>query len=132
MNFELELKGFKELESTFADLARKDEKIHKATVKAGGAVLAEVINDNAPRSAIGGKHPHIDEDIIVGNRIKRDEDGEIYAVVGPTKDTKYRVHLPEFGTIHQAANPFIRNSMVQANDKMLDAMEKVIKAGYKL
>nr|WGE08430.1 hypothetical protein P5658_09090 [Bacillus subtilis] len=50
----------------------------------------------------------------------------------PTKDTKFRVHLPEFGTIHQAANPFIRNSMVQANDKMLDAMEKVIKAGYKL
>nr|MDH3077270.1 hypothetical protein [Bacillus velezensis] len=39
MNFELELKGFRELESTFADLARKDEKIHKAAVKAGGAVL---------------------------------------------------------------------------------------------
>ncbi|WIG48953.1 hypothetical protein QPL78_09670 [Bacillus halotolerans] len=56
----------------------------------------------------------------------------MYAVVGPTKDTKFRVHLPEFGTIHQAANPFIRNSMFQANDKMLDAMEKVIKAGYKL
>lgn len=58
MNFELELKGFKELESTFADLARKDEKIHKATVKAGGAVLAEVINDNAPRSAIGEAPSH--------------------------------------------------------------------------
>ncbi|MGE7722542.1 HK97-gp10 family putative phage morphogenesis protein, partial [Bacillus velezensis] len=50
MNFELELKGFRELESTFADLARKDEKIHKAAVKAGGAVLAAEINEEAPRS----------------------------------------------------------------------------------
>ncbi|QOQ53515.1 HK97-gp10 family putative phage morphogenesis protein [Bacillus amyloliquefaciens] len=132
MNFELELKGFRELESTFAELARKDEKIHKAAVKAGGAILAAKINDEAPRSAIGGSHHHIDEDIIVGSRIRRDEDGEIYAVVGPTKDTKFRVHLPEFGTLHQAANPFIQRSMVKANDKMLEAMEKVIKAGFKL
>ncbi|WP_269773946.1 HK97-gp10 family putative phage morphogenesis protein [Bacillus siamensis] len=132
MNFELELKGFRELESTFADLARKDEKIHKAAVKAGGAVLAAEINEEAPRSSIGGSHPHIDDDIMVGSRIRRDEDGEIYAVVGPTKDTKFRVHLPEFGTLHQAANPFIHRSMLKANGKMLDAMEKVIKAGYKL
>ncbi|AKL83282.1 HK97-gp10 family putative phage morphogenesis protein [Bacillus atrophaeus] len=132
MNFEIELQGFKELEATFADLARKDEKIHKAAVKAGGAVLAAEINEEAPRSDLGGSHPHIEEDIIVGNRIKRDEDGEIYAVVGPTKETKFRVHLPEFGTIHQPANPFIQRSMMKANDKILEAMRKAIKAGYKL
>ncbi|WFE15357.1 HK97 gp10 family phage protein [Bacillus atrophaeus] len=132
MNFEIELQGFKELEATFADLARKDEKIHKAAIKAGGAVLAAEINEEAPRSDLGGSHPHIEEDIIVGNRIKRDEDGEIYAVVGPTKETKFRVHLPEFGTIHQPANPFIQRSMMKANDKILEAMRKAIKAGYKL
>ncbi|MCY8505098.1 HK97-gp10 family putative phage morphogenesis protein [Bacillus atrophaeus] len=132
MNFEIELQGFKELEATFADLARKDEKIHKAAVKAGGAVLAAEINEEAPRSDLGGSHPHIEEDVIVGNRIKRDEDGEIYAVVGPTKETKFRVHLPEFGTIHQPANPFIQRSMMKANDKILEAMRKAIKAGYKL
>ncbi|MCY8947971.1 HK97-gp10 family putative phage morphogenesis protein [Bacillus atrophaeus] len=132
MNFVIELQGFKELEATFADLARKDEKIHKAAVKAGGAVLAAEINEEAPRSDLGGSHPHIEEDIIVGNRIKRDEDGEIYAVVGPTKETKFRVHLPEFGTIHQPANPFIQRSMMKANDKILEAMRKAIKAGYKL
>ncbi|MCY9112081.1 HK97 gp10 family phage protein [Bacillus atrophaeus] len=132
MNFQIELQGFKELEATFADLARKDEKIHKAAVKAGGAVLAAEINEEAPRSDLGGSHPHIEEDIIVGNRIKRDEDGEIYAVVGPTKETKFRVHLPEFGTIHQPANPFIQRSMMKANDKILEAMRKAIKAGYKL
>ncbi|WP_392387326.1 HK97-gp10 family putative phage morphogenesis protein, partial [Bacillus licheniformis] len=63
---------------------------------------------------------------------RKDPDGEIYAVVGPTKDTKFRVHLPEFGTIHQPANPSIQRSMLSANERMLQAMASVIKRGYKL
>lgn len=132
MKIEMEMQGFKELDSYLASLARKDEAINKAAVKAGGAILAKEIKKNAPRSNIGGSHPHIDEDIIVGNRTRKDPDGEIYAVVGPTKDTKFRVHLPEFGTIHQPANPSIQQSMKSANDRMLEAMVAVIRKGYKL
>ena len=50
----MEMQGFKELDSYLSSLARKDEKINKATVKAGGAVLAKEIKKNAPRSNIGG------------------------------------------------------------------------------
>ncbi|MGG4088997.1 HK97-gp10 family putative phage morphogenesis protein [Bacillus licheniformis] len=132
MKIEMEMQGFKELDSYLASLARENESINKATVKAGGAILAKEIKKNAPRSNIGGSHPHIDEDIIVGNRTRKDPDGEIYAVVGPTKDTKFRVHLPEFGTIHQPANPSIQRSMLSANERMLQAMASVIKRGYKL
>lgn len=132
MEFKLEGEGFQELERTFADLARKNEKINKLAVKAAGKVLAEEIQKRAPRSEIGGGHHHVEDDIIVGNRIRRDEDGEIYAVVGPTKNTKFRVHLPEFGTVYQKANPFIHESMSAANQEMLSQMRNVIKAGYKL
>lgn len=57
MKFEIEMQGFKELDSYLSSLARKDEKINKATVKAGGAVLAKEIKKNAPRSNIGGAIP---------------------------------------------------------------------------
>jgi HK97 gp10 family phage protein len=131
MNIELDLEGFKELESSLADLARESEVVHKAAVLAGANVLAKEINKEAPRSDEKGDHVHINEDIVAGNRVRK-EDGEIYAVVGPTKETKHRVHLPEFGTIHQPANPFIERSMKNANERMLNAMREVIQAGHKL
>ncbi|MDI5791242.1 hypothetical protein PO124_31105 [Bacillus licheniformis] len=37
--------------------------------------------------------------------------------------------MPEFGTIHQPANPSIQRSMLSANERMLQAMASVIKEG---
>ncbi|MDE1421503.1 hypothetical protein P9D21_23030 [Bacillus licheniformis] len=54
MKIEMEMQGFKELDSYLSSLARKDEKINKATVKAGARFLRRKLTRMLPVPILGG------------------------------------------------------------------------------
>ncbi|WP_342495639.1 HK97-gp10 family putative phage morphogenesis protein [Bacillus sp. FSL K6-0994] len=119
--FNLQIDGLEELENAIGNMQRKVSKMHKEALTAGATVIKDELHPNTPRSDKEQKHMQDDLDIT---RLRTDGDGVKYVAVGwpkskSRKDTQWRIHFPEFGTLHQPAQKFFTRTVEQKWDEAI-------------
>jgi HK97 gp10 family phage protein len=101
--------GFKELEQSLMELPRATGKnVVRRTLRKAAEPIAADASTNAPRGRTG----KLQDDIHVGTQLTRSQrkakESGFEVHVGPSADPRGR--FVEFGTAHQAPNPFLRRA----------------------
>lgn len=122
----INVNGLKQIEANLKKLALKESKVRDKAVQKAAEEVARQLERNTPvEPNYNGKH--MKDDVQVG---KVDEDGHI--TVGYGKDTSWRAHFVEMGTIKQPPQGFIQQTEDQMKKRIIDIMKKEIQRGLGL
>lgn len=122
----VKIKGLQAIESNLRKLAIKERKArNKALEKLTEAVANQLERNTPPGANHSGKHMKNDVQIS-----KPDEDGHI--TVGFGKETSWRVHFVEMGTIKQPPQGFVQQTEDQMKRRVLDIIRSELKKGVGL
>ncbi|MGE6718721.1 HK97-gp10 family putative phage morphogenesis protein [Peribacillus frigoritolerans] len=124
----LEVDGMEAIRKKIVELGRKGSRIQNEAIKQGGQILAGAMQKEVPVSDID--HAHIKEDIVVSN-VKRIK-GVPHVQVGPSKETAWRAHFIEFGTVNMPPNPFMLRSVRLSKESVQGKMFSEVKKGLGL
>jgi HK97 gp10 family phage protein len=120
MSDEVEVFGIQDVEQKLRDLGPKlAKKALVASLKAGGEVLREALEENAPVGPPTDPHSgQLAESMeMVVSLVILDNEGMIS--VGPDKDAFWG-RFSEFGTVNEPARPWMRPAFDQAKYEALD------------
>ncbi len=135
------VKGFAELKRWLEQYSREQQtKVGQQMSRAGAKVVAERTRQNAPVSDVAegatrtrktkGGTTRTEEHHKIKNSIRvkktRNESSTKVQTSVTTSDA-YQAGFEEFGSIHNAANPFMRTSAEEAAPDAIDAMAKTLK-----
>ncbi|WP_426554612.1 HK97-gp10 family putative phage morphogenesis protein [Bacillus safensis] len=118
----LEANGIEETYKAIEKMARQNVKAEKAAVHAGAKLMADGLEKNTPFDNDSGNKKHLKSDVFYS---KPREDGEIYSTVGYGKETAYRLHFTNFGTIKQRPQSFIERTINEYEQSVLSKMQSV-------
>lgn len=138
--FTANLSGFRQLEARMASLSKAEAtKAGQIANRAGASVLAKKIRDTAPDGPLaegasvnrvrkGGQvvtetHHKIKNWIKI-KKTKSDSTDKVQNSVYVAKG--YHAAFVEFGSIHNAPNPFFRTAFEQNKQAIVDAMKRVL------
>lgn len=124
----LEVDGMEEIRKRIIELGRKGARIQNAAIKQGGQILADTMYKEVSVSDIN--HTHIRDDIVV-SEVKRIK-GIPHVQVGPSKETAWRAHFLEFGTIYMPPNPFMLRSVRLSKENVQAKLKSELKKGLGL
>jgi len=125
--------------SNLSSLGRKGKTIRNKALRAGRDLVVHNLEANTPyenqsdRSWKGQREmdkitghkttfKHLKDDIVYSGI---DQTGAVKVGFGP--DTYWRVHFVELGTINQAPQPFISNTLNQSQEEYKDIIEKTVR-----
>lgn len=119
---ELIIEGMEELLNKLSQISNNvDGVIDKALKEAGNNVKDEM-QKLVRVSDIN--HTHIKDDIQI-SEIKGEGKGK-YIEIGPGKETSWRSHFLEFGTVKMSANPFVEPAYLNTKRKNMELIKKRI------
>lgn len=124
--FTMKVTGFVELERALRALPDElTEKVLNTALRKAGEPMAAAAKEHAPRSDDPGPHGHMADSIkLRAIRGATDLfDTEVKLWLGPDPDHFYG-SFNEFGTVHQAAKPFMRPAFDQYVDETLTVFGK--------
>ncbi|MES1038952.1 HK97-gp10 family putative phage morphogenesis protein [Peribacillus simplex] len=122
------IEGMDEIRKRITELGRKGARIQNAAIKQGGKILADTMYKEVSVSDIN--HTHIRDDIVV-SEVKRIK-GIPHVQVGPSKETAWRAHFLEIGTIHMPPNPFMLRSVRLSKENVQAKLKSELKRGLGL
>jgi len=135
MSFSLD----EDVTSNLSSLGQKGKLIRNKALRNGREVVVQNLEQNTPyenqsdrswkaqremdkRTGHKTTFKHLKDDIVYSGV---NQTGAIQ--VGFGKDTYWRAHFVELGTINQAPQPFISNTLNQSEGEYKDALEKTIR-----
>lgn len=139
MSMSFNLSGFSQLHARLQTLSDVEAtKAGQAAVRAGGALLARKIKEAAPVSNVPeGKQitrhnkngsTRMETHYKIVNHIKvkkiKTQGGKVEVSVGVVKG--YHVKFVEMGSIHNAANPFMKNAFEANTQEVIDKMGQML------
>lgn len=124
----LEIDGMDKIRKRINELGRKGSRIQNAAIKQGGQILADTMYKEVSVSDIN--HTHIRDDIVV-SEVKRIK-GIPHVQVGPSKETAWRAHFLEFGTVYMPPNPFMLRSVRLSKESVQAKLRSELKRGLEL
>ncbi|PKR84866.1 HK97-gp10 family putative phage morphogenesis protein [Heyndrickxia camelliae] len=105
-------------------LAIEQTKVRNRALKEAGKRLAQRLRENTP---VDGKtDEHMRDDV----RVSGVKDGEV--TVGFGKDTAWRAHFVEMGTIKQRPQGFIQRTEEEMRNEILQIVETELRRGFGL
>lgn len=126
----LKVEGFAALEQALRRLPQEIAgRVLTAALRKAGTPMAEQARGLAPRSADPGPNGHMADSIkLRALRVEGLNDLDVNLWLGPDPDHFYG-SFHEFGTVHQAARPFMRPAWDQQKDATVDRLGKELWAG---
>lgn len=103
-----------------------DKTIRIKAGKTAGKQIAEKLSNNTPKSEKAGDI-HLADDVTVGSV---NEQGEVE--VGYSKQTAWRVHFSNFGTVHQRGQHFIEKTVEESSEDAMRTYMSELKRGLNL
>ncbi|AVD56213.1 HK97-gp10 family putative phage morphogenesis protein [Heyndrickxia faecalis] len=143
MTVEVDISG---IEAGLRRLAAKEKKVQRAGLKKAAEAIADRLRENTPyydgkrdgkwkaqrqfekeTGSNNGDFAHLRDDIKISNM---NQFGEVF--VGFGKETYWRVHFTEMGTIKQKPQAFIQRTEEEMRRKVMTIMVKEFKRGLGL
>lgn len=125
--------------SNLSALGQKGTKIRNKALRAGQEVVVHNLEANTPYENQSDRSwkAQREMDKRTGHKttFKHLKDDIVYSGVNQTgatqvgfgKDTYWRVHFVQLGTINQPPQPFISNTLNQSEEEYKDVVEKVVR-----
>lgn len=126
----IEFSGLNELDKNLRKLAVSEKKIRNRAIRKAGEAFAERLERNTPvdrETERKGSHVHMKDDVQISGV---NQDGIIS--VGYGKETHWRVHFAETGTIKQRPQGFMQQTEEEMQDRILEIMQAEIRKGLGL
>lgn len=115
--------GLNQLDKALQDILNNNPKAEKRGLKKGAEYLQSQLSQNAPYEP--RRSAHLRDDVQVSS--VKNEHGYQYVEVGWGKDTSWRVHFTEFGTIKDPPNAFIESTERDARQNIYKLIQDEIK-----
>ncbi|MEK5500450.1 HK97-gp10 family putative phage morphogenesis protein [Bacillus sp. FSL M8-0168] len=118
--------GLRAIEGNLRKLAAKEKKVRNKALERAAKEVADQLEINTPSGDDHGG-THMKDDVQIS---KPNEDGHI--TVGFGKETSWRVHFVEMGTMKQPPQGFIQQTEEQMQSKVLEIIRTELKRGLGL
>lgn len=124
----MSVEGDKELDKRLQEITQENPQAEKRGLRKGAAYLQDQLSRNAPYDS--NTKYHLRDDVQVSN--VKNEDGYQSVKIGWGKQTAWRVHFTEFGTMHHPPNAFVESTEKDSRDAVFRAMEDEIRRSLNL
>lgn len=127
MRTRIEISGLDELGRRLQQLAVE---MKTKILREAGREAMEVVKDDMERHAgfdPKGKGQHMRENITLRSTVIKDTNGGVMVTVGPKKAHYMKARAQGFGTIKQAAKPFIRPALDYNKRAVLNKLSQQIR-----
>lgn len=126
----IEFNGMNQLDKNLRKLALSEKKVRNQAVRKAGQAFAERLERNTPvdrEARRKGSGVHMKDDVQISGV---NQEGIIS--VGYGKETSWRVHFIERGTIKQRPQGFIQQTENEMQGRILEIMQNEIRKGLGL
>ncbi|ARQ04397.1 MULTISPECIES: HK97-gp10 family putative phage morphogenesis protein [Staphylococcaceae] len=121
----VEVSGIEEILDNLERLNVDVEKQSKKALLNASKIVEKELQRQSPYDYEGKIHM---KDHVVSSRVKRNrETGDLYVSVGYPKGIKHRVHIVEFGTINQAPQHFMSDTIKNTEKETLNVIAKTLR-----
>lgn len=115
------------IDRALRNMGSQEKKVRNKALKKAGNKLASRLRDNTPIDPRDNNKKHMKDDIIVSGV---DQYGEV--TIGFGKETYWRAHFVELGTIKQRPQHFIENTEQEMRDKVMEIIREELVRGLGL
>ena len=131
MTVTIKVDGAWEIDAAFRELgSRAAGRVLRSALTRAGTVLVKAARDRAPQKG-APDDPYATGQLrrAISKRLRRARPGRQELLVGVQKPRSRIVHLLEFGSAHQAAEPFLRPALDEAGPEAVEVMRQAMVAG---
>lgn len=125
----VKIEGTEQILRNIERLGLNVKKVTNQALKNGAEIVVEELEKQSPYDDEGSIHMK-DHVVMSGVRIDRDTDSK-YIMVGYPKGIKHRVHVVEFGTINQAPQHFMKDTIELTKGKVKAEIMNTLKGVLK-
>lgn len=115
------------IDRALKNMGSQEKKVRNKALKKAGNKLASRLRDNTPIDPRDNNKKHMKDDIVVSGV---DQYGEV--TIGFGKETYWRAHFVELGTIKQRPQHFIENTEQEMRDKVMEIIREELVRGLGL
>lgn len=115
------------IDRALKNMGSQEKKVRNKALKKAGNELASRLRDNTPIDPRDSNKKHMKDDIVVSDV---DQYGEV--TIGFGKETYWRAHFVELGTIKQRPQHFIENTEQEMRDKVMEIIREELARGLGL
>ncbi|WP_025726784.1 HK97-gp10 family putative phage morphogenesis protein [Heyndrickxia ginsengihumi] len=115
------------IDKALKQMAGKEKRVRNRALKQGANTLAARLRENTPVDDNDNNEKHMRDGIVVSGV---NADGEIQ--VGYDKETYWRVHFSELGTIKQRPQGFIQRTEEEMKNEFFKTVQDELKKGLGL
>ena len=117
----------KSIDQALKRMVAEEKKVRNKGLKEAAKAVAERLRENTPIDLTDGNEKHMKDEIAISGV---DQNGEIY--VGYGKETAWRAHFVEMGTIKQRPQHFIERTEQEMQEEIMRIMAEEFKRGLGL
>jgi len=115
------------IDKALKQMAGKEKRVRNRALKQGAQAVADRLRQNTPKDKEDNNEKHMQDDIVVSGI---DQYGDIK--IGYGKETAWRVHFTEMGTIKQRPQGFIQRTEEEMKEEFIRIVETEIRKGLGL